>query len=490
MSRPHHLVMKPKRILRLYLINPSNPLVSILDTRKSPWNRYRVWKPLGLMVLASLTPDDWEITIFDENLGMPDYSSLPLPDLVGITAFTSQAPRAYEIATHFRRAGVTVVMGGIHATMCREEASRYADVVVTGEAESVWKDVLEDARRLRLQSCYQGGIADITRIPPARHDLLEGAYTFGSIQTTRGCPLHCSFCSVTSFNGARFRLRPVEQVIDEFRRIPEKLVLIVDDNLIGTGADHLARAKDLFRAMIRADLKKEWVGQATINVSRDEELLALAAESGCRGFFIGFESPRPAGLKEVCGKVKRGSLDDARLAVGRIQAHGIMVAGSFIIGFDDDEPGIGRLIADTAQGYGVDLVNVLFLTPLPGTRLWDEMAEQDRIVLNGFPEHWRYFTLKYPVAHYRGLTSGEATREMISCSRRFYTLPKILRRYLAGRRRGCHALMGLVGGLSYLRNIRIDRERFRDFDSRHDSHRPAGVERFGRMTGECERSIG
>ena len=133
--------------MRLLLINPSNPLVSIVRVKESRWNRYRVWKPLSLMVLAGLTPPEWEITIVDENLGVPDYPAMPRPDLVGITAFTSQANRAYEVAAHFRRLGVPVVMGGIHATMCLDEVMERVDSVVTGEAESVWPQVLADARR-------------------------------------------------------------------------------------------------------------------------------------------------------------------------------------------------------------------------------------------------------------------------------------------------------------------------------------------------------
>ncbi|HEX42684.1 MAG TPA: radical SAM protein, partial [Phycisphaerales bacterium] len=124
--------------MRLYLINPSNPLVSLVKLRESFWNRFRVWKPLSLMVLAGLTPRDWDITIFDENRHLPDYEALPRPDLVGITAFTSQASRAYELAAHFRGKGVPVIMGGIHATMCIEEAAEHVDCVVTGEAETVW----------------------------------------------------------------------------------------------------------------------------------------------------------------------------------------------------------------------------------------------------------------------------------------------------------------------------------------------------------------
>ena len=142
--------------MRLYLINPNNPLVSLANVKESRWNRYRVWKPLGLLVLAGMTGPEWEITVIDENVRSPDYSTMPRPDLVGITAFTSQANRAYEVARRFRRRGVSVVMGGIHASMRTEEALRHVDSVVTGEAESVWPTVLEDARRGRLQETYAG----------------------------------------------------------------------------------------------------------------------------------------------------------------------------------------------------------------------------------------------------------------------------------------------------------------------------------------------
>src|SRR5512135_150333 len=145
--------------MRLCLINPSNPLVSMVNVSESRWNRYRVWKPLSLMVLASLTPPGWKITIVDENLDAPDYPALPRPDLVGITAFTSQANRAYEIAAAFRGLGVPVVMGGIHATMRTDEALARVDAVVTGEAEGVWAQVLADAQRGGLQRVYTGTYA-------------------------------------------------------------------------------------------------------------------------------------------------------------------------------------------------------------------------------------------------------------------------------------------------------------------------------------------
>jgi len=281
------------------LINPSNSLVTLVNVKESRWKHYRVWKPLGLLVLAGVTPPEWEITVVDENLGVPDYSAMPRPELVGITAFTSQALRAYEVAGQFRNLGVPVVMGGIHATMRLEEAILRVDSVVTGEAEQIWPQVLADARHGSLKRVYAGGSANMADVPPARHDLLTSGYAFGSIQTTRGCPLNCSFCSVTAFNGSGYRHRPIENVVREFGSIREKYVLVVDDNLIGTRDEHIARAKDLFRAMIRANLRKQWIGQVTINMADDEELLTLAAQAGCMGVFIGFESPTMEGLAEV-----------------------------------------------------------------------------------------------------------------------------------------------------------------------------------------------
>ena len=453
--------------MRLVLINPSNPLVSIVNIKESRWNRYRVWKPLGLMVLAGLTPPEWDITIVDENLGVPDYRAMPRPDLVGITAFTSQANRAYEVAALFRGQGVPVVMGGIHATMCLDEVLERVDSVVTGEAEGVWSQVLEDARHGRLKRRYDGGLAEISGVRPARHDLLDGGYAFGAIQTTRGCPLNCSFCSVTAFNGAKYRQRPISDVVREFQSVREKYVLVVDDNLIGTSPLHIARAKDLFRAIAQANLRKEWVAQATINFADDEELLTLAAKAGCSGVFIGFESPTSAGLLEIGKKFNLLKGRDFRASVRRIQRHGILVVGSFVIGLDVDEPGIGKRIAEVADHYGVDNVNVLFLTPLPGTRLWDQMRSQDRVALDTFPEDWKYYTLTYPVARYKHLSLDGIIQEMMSCTRRFYSMPRILRRVCGNLLHRRRPLITLVGSLSYRSNIRVDRKAYADFRRQH-----------------------
>jgi radical SAM superfamily enzyme YgiQ (UPF0313 family) len=455
--------------VRLYLINPSNPLVSIVKVKESRWNRYRVWKPLSLMVLAGLTPPEWEITIVDENLGEPDYPAMRRPDLVGITAFTAQANRAYDVAAQFRNMGVPVVMGGIHATMCLDEVMERADSVVTGEAEGIWPQVLEDARHGDLKRRYDGGYAKINDIPLARHELLASGYACGAIQTTRGCPLNCSFCSVTAFNGARYRQRPITDVVREFQSIREKRVLVVDDNLIGTRPEHIARAKDMFRAMAQANLQKEWIAQATINFADDEELLTLAAKAGCRGVFIGFESLSPEGLREIGKKYNLLKGRDFRASVRRIQRHNILVAGSFIIGLDIDKPGIGKRIAAVARQYGVDNLNVLFLTPLPGTRLWDQMKSQDRIALDTFPQDWKYYTLTFPVARYKHLSLDGIIEEMTSCNRDFYSMPGILRRTLGNLWHRQQALISLVGNLSYRSNLRLNAKAYANFKSYSDN---------------------
>jgi radical SAM superfamily enzyme YgiQ (UPF0313 family) len=457
--------------MHLLLINPRNPLVSLTD-RKNYWNKYRVWKPLGLLVLASLTPPEWDITVVDENVGPRDYSHMPRPDLVGITAFTSQAPRAYELAEVFRGWGVPVVMGGIHATMRQVEAANRVDAVVTGEAESVWAQVLKDASHGALQPSYAGGQEEMEKTPPARHDLLSTGYQFGAIQTTRGCPLNCSFCSVSSFNGRKYRRRPVEDVVAEFRLIREKHVLVVDDNLIGTRRDHIARAKDLFRAMIEADLGKRWICQATINMADDDELLRLAQRAGCAGVFIGFETATNEGLIEVHKKYNIQKDRDFRASVRRIQHHGIAVAGSFIIGLDVDRPGVGLQIAATADQYGVDVLNVLFLTPLPGTDLWARLEEEGRIVSDKFPEDWRYYTLTFPVARYQHLGRDEIIHEMESCNTKFYSRRGIMRRVGRSLWKKQRPMFTLVGNLSYRYNGRLGRNRYHEFARARDGLQP------------------
>ncbi|MBN1980435.1 MAG: B12-binding domain-containing radical SAM protein [Chitinivibrionales bacterium] len=448
----------------LYLINPYNPLVSVVKTKENRWNRYTVWKPLGLLVLAGLTPPQWVITIFDENCTIPDYENLPIPDLVGITAFTSQANRAYEVAKLFRNRSVPVVMGGIHATMCTDEALERVDSVVSGEAESVWPQVLEDCTKKELKRCYTGIRLNMERVPIARHDLSPRGYFFGSIQISRGCPLSCSFCSVTAFNGGQFRRRPIDSVIKELQIIKEKYILIVDDNLIGTAKEHIAYTKKMLAAMIQSRINKKWIAQVTINMSDDDELLKLARKAGCIGVFIGFESTTAEGIAEVSKKYVIRNGRNMKSSVSRIQHNGIAVLGSFIIGLDSDKKNIGATIAATARQYGLDILNVMVLTPLPGTRLWNKLESEQRIVANNFPLDWKYYTLTFPVSRYKNFTWQELVQERQTSYENFYSFSGILNRLITSSLRRCNPLFVLICNLWYRKNtLCLDQHAYHGF---------------------------
>ncbi len=452
----------------LYLINPSNPMVSTANAKKNNSGKYLVWKPLGLLLIASMTPPEWEVVIIDENICIPDYEKIRKPDLVGITAFTSQANRAYKIGIFFRDLGVPTVMGGIHASMRTDEAAAFMDSVVTGEAEGVWRTVLEDAARGALKPVYRGYYIDMTEMPVVRHELLSEGYQLGSIQTTRGCPLSCEFCSVSEFSGKIYRQRPIEHVIAELKTIREKFILIVDDNLIGTSENHIRRAKALFKAIADANLNKNFLAQVTVNFADDDELLHMARKAGCCAVFIGFESTEKTGLLELKKTFNLQKGRNFRKSVKKIQRNGMIVVGSFIIGLDVDKEGIGLKIARAAMHYGVDFLNLLFLTPLPGTRLWKKMEQEDRVVADNFPGDWNYYTLTMPTMNYKHLSWNEMFEEVTHCLGLFYSRLRIFlrvtRSLLMNHRIGVSFLY-LAISIFYRQSLFLDLEVFNTIDT-------------------------
>jgi radical SAM superfamily enzyme YgiQ (UPF0313 family) len=336
--------------------------------------------------------------------------------------------------------------------MCTDEAVLRVDAVVKGEAESIWVQVLEDCRKGTLQKIYNGERLDLAGVRAARHELLDKGYYFGSIQTSRGCPLACSFCSVTSFNGGRFRRRPIENVLQEFRMIKEKYVLIVDDNFIGTSNEHIEYTKALLRAIISTKLHKQWIAQVTINMADDEELLMLAGKAGCIGVFIGFESITEEGLTEISKKFTIHDASTMKKYVKSIQNNGIAVLGSFVLGLDVDGKGSGKQIAKTALAYGLDILNVMVLTPLPGTRLRKIMEIEGRLLKGVFPRDWKYFTLTFPVARYKKLSCVEIVTERDNCYREFYSYANILRRVIYSILHRRSSALVLISNLVFRRN--------------------------------------
>lgn len=407
----------------LLLVNPANPLRPGFLINRATRNQ-----PLSLGILAALTPDDWKIKLIDENFRAFRYYDA---DLVGITAFTSTAPRAYEIAAEYRRRGVKTVMGGIHASMVPEEAMQYVDAVVQGEAEPVWADLLADFEAGRLQRLYKSPFAREIRQPKPRRDLFHPGYICAGIQTTRGCPMNCSFCSVSAFNGRHYRFRPVDEVLDELEEIPQKFVFFIDDNIIGQSRESKDRARELFEGIIRRGIRKIWLSQSSINFADDEELLKLAWRSGCRMIFLGIEAEEEQQLSEANKKLNlaRGA-DSYRTVFRTIHKHGIGVIAGLIFGWDSDTPASISRRADFALRCGADSFQTSVLTPLPGTGLFDEATRSGRLIHQAFPADWQrydYFepTLKHPV-----MDPGELDACIEAARRRIFHPVNILRRNL------------------------------------------------------------
>jgi radical SAM superfamily enzyme YgiQ (UPF0313 family) len=400
---------------RLVLINPVNAARTGFSIRRS--SRF---PPLGLGLVAALTPSDWTVELIDENFERFQYRDA---DLVGITAFTSAANRAYEIAVAYRQANVPVVMGGIHASACAEEASRYVDAVVVGEAESVWPGVLSDAEAGRLKPIYRGAWREISRLPHVRRDIYPKGYEFASVQTSRGCPLDCDFCSVTSFNGRRYRRRPPEEVLDELERIEHELLFFVDDNIIGYGGPARDMALRLFRGMVERGLTKQWFCQASINIGDDPEVLEWAGRAGCRMVFLGLEADDSAALAAVNKRLnlKRGA-DAYAATFDRIHQAGIAVLGAFVFGMDGDTPTKLRRRAEFIVNSGVDVMQCTALTPLPGTQLFERLRQEGRLLYGDYPADWDRFSLTEVVYRPDEMAAAEMSAVMRECMARVYDM--------------------------------------------------------------------
>ena len=406
--------MTRKNQKKLVLINPVN--LSRTGFSINPSSRF---PPLNLGVVAALTPKDWDVELIDENF---DEFSFRDADLVGITAFTSAANRAYEIAAVYREKNIPVVMGGIHASMCSEEASQFVDAVVVGEVESVWDEVIADALSGNLKTIYKGLWNGLKQLQKPRREIYSDQYLFASVQTSRGCPMDCDFCSVSTFNGLRYRRRPPSEVLDELESIPQKLVFFVDDNIIGYGKRSRKMALELFKGMVERGIDKHWFCQASINVADDEEILHWAGKSGCRMIFLGIEAENIDALSEVNKKlnIKRGASDAYEQIFERIHNAGIAVLGAFIFGMDQDTP---DKLFDRAQfmlDSSVDVMQATALTPLPGTRLFASLKAEGRLLYTDFPKDWDRYNLTEIVHKPIHMTAEEFSRIMRECMKNIY----------------------------------------------------------------------
>jgi radical SAM superfamily enzyme YgiQ (UPF0313 family) len=334
---------------------------------------------LAVPALVSLTPKEHEIRVFDENIEDIDYTWDA--DLAGISVRTMFAQRAYEISASFRKRGIRTVLGGIHPSMCPDEARQHSDAIVVGEAEEVWRTLLQDAENGELKRIYKADQkADLKAYPAAvRAPLAKSKYLLDMVQTTKGCPFHCEFCSVYAFDGQKIRSKTVDQVLQEIKdinvsggRYKKKAILFADDNILA----NRKYARQLFHAL--KPLNLNWSCQASINISRDEEILGLMREAGCGAVFIGLESISEKNLSRMDKGVNRRH--DYIDAIQKIQSHGMLVQGSFILGYDfDTQSSFDELIHFISETrLLMPLINIL--TPFPGTKLFERLDKEGRIL--------------------------------------------------------------------------------------------------------------
>ena len=386
---------------KLLLINPSG---------EANLNAARVrnftYPPPSLAYLAALTPSDWETRIIDENVEPVTFEDA---DLVGITSMTWNAPRAYEISEKFRGKGIKTVMGGIHASMLCDESMQFVDSVVIGEAESVWRDLLNDFGSNALKRFYRGERISLENLARPRNELYTGKYRLrASVQTARGCPMDCEFCSVTAFNGRTYRQRPVNDVLDELEGLDCKEFFFSDDNILSYGKEAEQKAIDLFRGMTERGLNKRWISQVGIDFANNPDVLMWAKKSGCFAVHMGFESVNEESLQNM-HKTRnlRIGVKSYKDVIKRLHEHGIGVHGAFILGNDGDRKDIFQRTIEFILDSKIDSASFTILTPLPGTRLYERLRSEGRLLRTNYPHDWKYYDFEEAVFEPKYMTPDE-----------------------------------------------------------------------------------
>ncbi len=358
--------------LRIQLLSPAGEIhrsgVGIFKTAL----RYA---PLTLTTLAALVPEEMnaEVAVQDEGVQPLDLD-FP-PSLVGITAITGTALRAYRMADELRARGHTVVLGGVHPTLMSEEAAPHADALVLGYAEKSWPQLLHDFVRGELKSRYHVPTGrSLAGVPQARRDLLKKKRysTINTIEATRGCPHKCDFCVVPTAWANTYAHRPVEEVVAELATFEGRHALFIDLS----PTEDVQYAKALYRAMI--PLRIRWVGLSTTRIAQDDELLHLAAQSGCKGLLIGFESVSQDTLNQTHKHFHAAA--EYGDVVKKLHDHGIGIQGCFVFGFDNDDKSVFERTVEFVDRTKIDLPRYAVATPFPRTGLYRRLESEGRLL--------------------------------------------------------------------------------------------------------------
>ena len=403
----------------LLLIHPSPDKDRLCSRRRTKSSVAQINLPL----LAAYADDRFDVRIIDENVEDIDFTIRP--DVIGISLMTPTAMRGYKIADTFRQKGIPVVLGGMHVFFMTEEAAAHADAVVVGEADFSFNELLDDFLAGRMKKVYRSDRHhDLVGLPRPRLDLLKpSAYSFPNvIETARGCPHTCSFCSVTKFWGNRFRFRPVEEVVEDIKAMPPGDLLFIDDNIFG----HPQRAKELFEALI--PLKRRWIGQGELRFSRDPELLNLAKRSGCGWIFIGMETTDSANLKAM-HKSGLNRVENYDHEIATIHKKGIKILGSFIVGLDNDDARVFDRTLQFCIRNQLEAANFYILTPMPGTKLFFDMKASNRILHC----NWAHYDTNHVVYKPMKMTPHDLLEGYIKLYKSFYSPKSIATRLLKFR---------------------------------------------------------
>lgn len=367
--------------------------------------------------LAAFVPSHWNVVHIDEVHTRVDFDAQA--DLVAITFHTPSAPHVYAMAERFRGRGVPVVLGGPHVTLMPDEAQAHANAIFVGEAETVWPQFLHDFESGHYRERYcSSEPPSLDDVPMARKDLFHRRdYASGVLFATRGCSYHCDFCTVGVMYKSHVRQRPVAAVAQEYASFPGKVIILWDDNI----ASDMEYSKSLFKALARHG--KWWSSQASIQAAQDEEFLDLAARSGCKQLFIGLESISQGSVNEVRKGFNRVS--EYAHAIERIHAHGIAVQTGLVFGFDHDTGGIFSETLDFLESAGVQNATFNILTPFPGTRLYQRLEEEGRILTRDWS---RYNGRADVVFKPKLMTSDELLAGYDYANRRFYSWSSVCKR--------------------------------------------------------------
>jgi radical SAM superfamily enzyme YgiQ (UPF0313 family) len=385
-----------------------------------PYIRSWQMEPLAPAVISALTPSEIPRVFYNDSLE-------PIPfdeptDLVAMNVEAYTAKRAYQIASEYRKRGVSVVMGGVHATLCPEDVAQYADAVVVGEADEIWQTVLADAERGVLKTLYQpaGRPAHLNPHPDRSIFGNKNYLPLGLIETGRGCHFRCDFCSVQSAYQHSYACHDIEAVIAEIKRQHRSLYFFVDDNF----SSDLEHAKALLKALI--PLKIRWVGQCSINATGDEEFVQLLAESGCFGILIGFESLNPDNLK----KMNKGSnlMKDAyEIGLANLRKHKIRIYATFIFGYDEDNETSFETTFKFAQEHKFYIAAFNHLMPFPGTPLYNRLKQENRLL---YEKWWLDDTYRFNIIPFQpeNMSPEQLQRGCLDTRRKFFSFKNVLAR--------------------------------------------------------------